>query len=100
MKPEFPIFVIFACLMSLLAGCAAGPAPAPSGDDRAILERRALILIDEGRFREAAQEYLRLARTNDAPLSHEFVLSAGRALIEEGDLAASRRLVDDVLPSK
>lgn len=98
-KPTLPVLLLTG-LLALLAGCAAGPGVTPTSEERAELEQRALSLRDEGRFREAAQEYLRLAKTNDAPLSHEFVLSAAMALIEEGDIAASRRLLDEILPAE
>lgn len=99
MKPTLYVLLL-AGFLALLAGCAGAPETTQSADERAELERRALALRDEGRFREAAQEYLRLARSHDAPLSHDFVLSAAMALIEEGDLAASRRLIDEVLPAE
>ncbi|HEX9585582.1 MAG TPA: penicillin-binding protein activator [Gammaproteobacteria bacterium] len=99
MRPALPVILIGA-LLALLAGCAAGPEATPAAEERKEVERRALSLRDEGRFREAAQAYLSLARTSDAPLSHEFVLSAAMALIEEGDIAASRKLLDEVLPAE
>ena len=75
------IFAI-ALAVVLLAGCAAGPGAGPSEDERKALAQQALALHAEGRFREAAQEYLRLARTSQAPLSHDFALSASAELIE------------------
>lgn len=85
----------------LLAGCAVGPpASGPSVDERKTLARQALALHEAARFREAAQEYLRLAKTSRAPLSQEFVLAASAELIEARDLHASKKLLDEVLPSR
>jgi outer membrane PBP1 activator LpoA protein len=91
-------FIAIALAVVLLAGCAAGPGVGPSEDERKALAQQALALHAEGRFREAAQEYLRLARASQAPLSQDFALSAAAELIEAGELKAAKKLLDEVLP--
>lgn len=68
--------------------------------ERAAVEQRAAALRSEGRFREAAVEFLRLARGSAAPERHQFVLKAATAYLEEGDVGAAKELLDEELPEK
>ena len=66
-------------------------------EERAAVEQRAAALRSEGRFREAAVEFLRLARASTPPVSHQFMLEAATAYLEEGDVAAAKNLLAEEL---
>ncbi len=83
----------------LIAGCEMMPR-ALDPEERAAVEQRAAALRSEGRFREAALEFLRLARGSSPPESHQFLLMAATAYLEEGDVGAAKDLLDEKLPEK
>lgn len=86
-------------LAILVTGCELVPR-ALDPEERAAVEQRAAALRSEGRFREAAQEFLRLARGTSPPQSHRFVLDAATAYLEEGDVGAAKELLAEELPRK
>jgi outer membrane PBP1 activator LpoA protein len=66
-------------------------------EERAAVQQRAAALRSEGKFREAAVEYLRLAKASTPPASHQFTLDAATAYVEEGDIAAAESLLAEEL---
>lgn len=66
-------------------------------EERAAVVQRAAALRSEGRFREAAVEYLRLAKASTPPVRHQYLLEAATAYLEEGDVAAAKNLLDEEL---
>ncbi len=86
-------------LVVLVTGCELVPR-ALDPEERAVVEQRAAALRSEGRFREAALEFLRLARGTSPPESHRFVLDAAAAYLEEGDVGAAKTLLAEDLPEK
>jgi outer membrane PBP1 activator LpoA protein len=86
-------------LVIIIAGCEMAPT-ALEPEERAAVEQRAAALRSEGRFREAAVEYLRLARASSPPVSHQFMLEAATAYLEEGDVAAAKSLLAEELPGE
>lgn len=66
--------------------------------ERAAVEQRAEALSSEGRFREAAREFLRLAKASDPPVKNEFLLKAATAYVDEGDIGAAKDLLSEELP--
>ncbi len=85
--------------MILVTGCEMVPR-ALEPEERAAVEQRAAALRSEGRFREAAVEFLRLARASAPPVRHQFVLEAASAYLEEGDVGAAKDLIAEELPEK
>ena len=79
-------------LVVLVTGCELVPR-ALDPEEQAAVEQRAAALRSEGRFREAALEFLRLARGTNPPESHQFVLDAAAAYLEDGDVGAAKELL-------
>ncbi len=89
--------LLISLLFIVLAGCELVPR-ALDPAERAAAEQRAAALRSEGRYREAAQEFLRLAKGTSPPVSHQFVIRAATAYLEEGDVGAAKELLAEELP--
>ena len=91
--PLLRIILFAAIALTLLEGCEGIPGKPPGIAPPPGLDRAARDLLAQGRFQEAAQEYLRLASTQRPPARHFFELSAAGALVDGGDLEAARNLL-------
>jgi outer membrane PBP1 activator LpoA protein len=98
MRFENSVFLVLS-LVILVTGCEMVPRTLEP-EERAEVERRAVALRSEGKFREAAVEFLRLAKVSDPPVRDQFVLEAAGAYLEEGDLGAAKDLIAEELPAK
>ena len=77
---------LFAAAITCLAGCAT---PVTEPEDAVAVDSVALELIANGRFREAADEYLRLATTSEPPATQEYQLAAATAFVPSGEIFRS-----------
>lgn len=82
---------LFAAAIAFLAGCATTPVTEP--EDTVPVDSVALELIANGRFREAADEYLRLATTSEPPATQEYQLAAAAAFVQAKDIDQAKSLL-------
>ena len=83
------LLVVAAAL--LLSACGGPQAVRPE------MEVTARALLAQGRYQEAANEYLRLSAESRPPASDEFAVKAAAALVDAGDLAGARQVLSERL---
>ena len=81
-----PAALILLSAALALAGCTT---TGPSKE-----ELNAQALVQQGQYTQAAEEFLRLAQTADAPVRQRLRLAAVSALLDAGDLVRARTLLD------
>ncbi len=87
-----------ACLVLLLAGCGGVP---PHVEPEVPPEvQRTELLLAEGRYLEAAESYARLSSAAESPLREHYGLRAAEALLDGGDTARARAIIDSLAVEK